>query len=107
MFVNDVVLYPSINKEDNILIYIYAVHKNAETGVIEKLKCTDGRSEYEECTKKFMINYIKDYPDSVKTLYKRGTSWIEGEYVHVVDNEYLRTDANYKREDNLGELIEY
>ena len=54
-----------------------------------------------------MINYIKDYPDSVKTLYKRGTSWIEGEYVHVVDDEYLRTDANNKREDNLGELIEY
>ena len=57
--------------------------------------------------KKFMINYIKDYPNSVKTLYKRGTSWIEGEYVHVVDDEYLRTDANNKREDNLGELIEY
>lgn len=54
-----------------------------------------------------MIKYINAHPDTVKTMYRRGASWVKGEYVHVVDNEYLRTDANYKREDNLGELIEY
>lgn len=91
------------------MLFIYAVHKNTETGVIEKVKYTRyfGYIENFKTTKKEMIRYINAHPDTVKTMYKRGTSWIEGEYVHVVDDEYFRTDANNKREDNLGELIEY
>lgn len=91
------------------MIYIYAVHKNAETGVIERVKYTDylGYMKDDESTKRDMISYINAHPYTVKTMYRRGLSWVSGEYVHVVDNEYLRTDANHKREDNLGELIEY
>lgn len=91
------------------MIYIYAVHKNAETDVIERVKYTDyfGYTKDYEATKRDMISYIKAHPYTVKTMYRRGLSWVSGEYVHVVDNEYLRTDANHKREDNLGELIEY
>lgn len=91
------------------MIYIYAVHKNAETGVIERVKYTDylGYMKDYEATKRDMISYINAHPYTVQTMYRRGLSWVSGEYVHVVDNEYLRTDANHKREDNLGELIEY
>ena len=54
-----------------------------------------------------MVEFINAHPDSVKTMYKRGTSWYSGEYVHVVDNEYLRTDSNRIQADNLGNLMEY
>ena len=51
-----------------------------------------------------MIKYINQYPNSVKTKYKRCGIWFDGEYVRVVDNSYLRTDANYIRCDNLENL---
>lgn len=91
------------------MIYIYAVHKNAETDVIERVRYTDylGYMKDDEATKRDMISYINAHPYTVQTMYRRDSSWVSGEYVHVVDNEYLRTDANHKREDNLGELIEY
>lgn len=91
------------------MIYIYAVHKNAETDVIERVRYTDyfGYMKDYEATKREMIRHINARPYTVQTMYRRGLSWVSGEYVHVVDNEYLRTDANHKREDNLGELIEY
>lgn len=91
------------------MIYIYAVHKNEETDVIEKVKYTDylGYEAQNEASKKDMIRHIKVHPYTVKTMYRRGSSWVSGEYVHVVDNEYLRTDANHKTEDNLGEIEQY
>ena len=52
-----------------------------------------------------MIDYINAHPYStVKTKYFRNGSWHVGEDVHVVDNEYLRTDPNNIKRDNLGEL---
>lgn len=91
------------------MLYIYAVHKDTDTDVIKDVKYTNylGYLSEREATKKEMINYINNHSDSVKTMYKRGTSWYSGEYVHVVDNEYLRTDSNRIKADNLGNLIEY
>lgn len=91
------------------MVYIYAVHKSEDTDVIEKVKCTNhfGIEQDIDKTKEFMIEFINVHPDSVKTMYKCGTSWYSGEYVHVVDNEYLRTDSNRIKADNLGNLIEY
>ena len=61
-----------------------------------------------ECTKKEMIDFINKNPNSTKTKYKNGWgSWQVGEDVRVVDNSYLRTDANNKKEDNLSNLPEY
>lgn len=43
-----------------------------------------------------------------KTKYKLSDGvYREGEDIRVVDNEYLRTDANNKRADNLGYLPRY
>ena len=57
------------------------------------------------CTKKQMIDYINTHPYStVKTKYFRNGSWHVGEDVRVVDNEYLRTDPNNTKRDNLGKL---
>lgn len=91
------------------MLYIFAIHKNSETGVIEKLWYSNGLSteHSDSCTKSAMINYVNLHPDTVKTMYKCGPWWRSGEYVHVVDNEYLRTDANNEKKDNLGELEEY
>jgi hypothetical protein len=58
-------------------------------------------------TKREMIQYVKDHPYGVKTKYRRYGSWHDGEYVRVVDNAYLRTDANNTKADNLGELDEF
>lgn len=91
------------------MLYIYAVHKDTDTDVIKDVKYTNylGYLSEREATKKEMINYINNHSDSVKTMYKRGASWYSGEYVHVVDNEYLRTDSNRIQADNLGNLMEY
>lgn len=58
-------------------------------------------------TKHEMIQYVKNHPYGVKTKYRRYGLWQNGEYVHVVDNAYLRTDANNTKADNLGELEEF
>ena len=58
-----------------------------------------------KCTKREMINFINNNPNStVKTKYRRYGVWVSGAEVHVVDNEYLRTDGNNIKADNLGEL---
>lgn len=52
-----------------------------------------------------MIDYINAHPyDTVKTKYLKNGYWHVGEDVRVVDNEYLRTDPNNIKRDNLGEL---
>lgn len=57
------------------------------------------------CTKRQMIDYINAHPNAVvKTKYFRNGSWHVGEDVRVVDNEYLRTDPNNTKRDNLGKL---
>ena len=57
------------------------------------------------CSKRGMINHINTHPNiTVKTKYKRNGVWHEGAVVRVVDNEYLRTDGNNIKSDNLGEL---
>ncbi len=53
-----------------------------------------------------MVEYVKNHPYGVKTKYYRNGCWYDGEYVRVVDNTYLRTDANDIKADNLGELPE-
>lgn len=91
------------------MLYIYAVHKNRYTDAIERLKYLRSICDNNSCelTKKAMIDYIERHPNSVKTMYFKNNSRHEGEYVHVVDHEYLRTDSNSIKADNLGELIEY
>ena len=57
------------------------------------------------CSKRQMIDYINAHPyDTVKTKYLRNGYWHVGEDVHVVDNDYLRTDPNNVKRGNLGEL---
>ena len=68
----------------------YTTHKN--------LKATNW------CTKKQMIMMILTNPITVKTKYIKHGVWQEGAIVRVVDYQYLRTDSNYIKADNLGEL---
>lgn len=52
-----------------------------------------------------MITHIKTNLNSVKTKYLKNGVWCVGEDVRVVDDSYLRTDANHILRDNLGNLI--
>ena len=61
----------------------------------------------QECIKSEMINFVNQHPNSTKTKYYRYGRWVEGEDVRVVDNRYLRTDANNYLADNLGSLPRY
>ena len=95
------------------MIYIdkvhYKVDNNGNELYIESVKWTDNLYEnaYKECSKQGMINYIKKYPNNTKTKYYRYGSWCVGEDVRVIDNQYLRTDSNDIKSDNLGNLPRY
>lgn len=91
------------------MFYIYAVHKSKDDGAIQQLRYSDrfGEMQIKSCSKASMISHINRYPDTVMTMYVLCSRWVTGEYVHVVDNEYLRTDANDIKADNLANLKEY
>lgn len=94
------------------MVYIDKVHYEIDQHgceVISKLKWTNRLNETarNECSKKQMIEFINKNPNCTKTKYYRYGSWIVGEDVRVVENEYLRTDANRIKIDNLGNLPRY
>ena len=65
--------------------------------VISKVKWTNDLNEdaTSECTKQQMIDFINKNPNVTKTKYKNSWgNWQVGENVRVIDNTYLRTDAN-------------
>lgn len=61
-------------------------------------------------SKNAVVNDIEN-GSTVKTKYKSGYTWIEGETVRVYTDDsgykYLRTDNNKISKDNLGNLPEY
>ena len=94
------------------MIYIDKVHYERDIygyEYIARLKWTDNlySNAINECSKQQMINYINEHPNVTKTKYYRYGVWVEGEDVRVVDNAYLRTDANNIKVDNLGSLPRY
>ncbi len=94
------------------MVYIDKVHYEKDQHgceVISKLKWTNSLNEtaINECSKKQMIEFINKNPNCTKTKYYRCGSWTVGEDIRVVENEYLRTDANRIKRDNLGNLPRY
>ena len=75
--------------------YVTHVRYDENDNVIEKVKCKDG-SVY---TKKQMIIWLA-YGSIAYTYYDSHV----GDHIHIVDNEYLRTDGNQIKYDNLGNL---
>ena len=92
------------------MLYIDQVLKAKDSygrEVITHVYYTDtlNQKAYTACPKREMINFINQNPNStVKTKYRIYGVWVSGAEVHVVDNEYLRTDGNNIKADNLGEL---
>lgn len=92
------------------MVYIDAVHYETDLHgceFISKVKWTYILTQQATniCTKQEMINFIKNNPNCTKTkYYDRWKGWTVGEDVRVVDNSYLRTDANNFKADNLGSL---
>lgn len=94
------------------MFYIDAVHFATDyNGTELYIKSVKGTTKLDETsttiyTKESVINFIND-GNSVKTKYYRNGKWNIGEDVRVVDNSYLRTDANNIKADNLGSLPRY
>ncbi len=90
--------------------YIYGkVQKEINgTFVITDLIWTNTLSPKKEIkhSKKEIIKYINE-GYKFKTMYYYNNEWRIGEDVHVVDGEYLRTDANNIKADNLANLLSY
>lgn len=94
------------------MVYVDKVHYEIDEHgcrIITKMKWTNNKNEWavNECTKAEMISFINQNPNSAKTKYLRYSCWTTGEDIRVVNNKYLKTDANNTAEDNLGELPEY
>ena len=94
------------------MVYVDAVHYEQGQGgyeYISRMKRTNNLSQQavDECNKKGMIDFINQNPNQAKTKYYRNGRWVEGEIIRVVDNSYLRTDANNIKADNLGSLPRY
>ena len=94
------------------MVYIDAVHyEQDEYGneYIARMKWTNYLTTQatDECTKRQMIDFINKNPNCTKTKYYAYGHWTAGEDVRVVDNRYLRTDANNIKADNLGSLPRY
>ena len=108
-FCQGAALFVNIKGRRNNMVYIDAVHYESDSygnEYIAKLKWTNNLSQQatSECTKKQMIDFINKNPNCTKTKYYRYGYWVTGEDVRVVDNNYLRTDANNIKADNLGSL---
>jgi len=94
------------------MVYIDKVHYEQDrygNECIANVKWTNDlySAATKECTKRDMINFINEHPNVTKTKYYRYGNWAVGEDVRVVDNSYLRTDANNIKADNLGSLPRY
>lgn len=92
-----------------MVVYIDKVHYERDVfgnEYITRLKWTNDlySPAVKECSKWQMIDFIKANPNMTKTKYLQRFGWVEGEDVRVVDNSYLRTDANNIKADNLGNL---
>lgn len=94
------------------MVYIDAVHYEQDVygnEYIARMKWTNDLTTraVSECTKSEMIDFINKNPNHTKTKYYSYGRWAAGEDVRVVDNRYLRTDANNIKADNLGSLPRY
>ena len=93
---------------------ISAVHYDSEETHIEKVKEHEDKGETvggaSIVSRKDVVKKLK-HGNTYITIYKDSDNkWKKGEDVHVVKidgEEFIRTDKNQKKEDNLGELPEF
>jgi hypothetical protein len=93
--------------------YIRCVNKDASGGIdsVGTTRTLQSNAPYETKPKSEVIEDLKR-DKTVKTVHKRDSPWLEGEDahqgedVHHVDGEYIRTDVNNTEADNLGDLPE-
>lgn len=88
--------------------YIKCVNENVD-GDIAEVGYGSDVDKYVSDTKSkdAVISDIDDYPQQdVKTAYysNQQNQWVEGDEVHTVEGEYIRTDGNHTEADNLENL---
>lgn len=95
--------------------YIYEVHYEQDHARINQVKTymtTDGNKFSTSQTYEFSRNYVVSEINGgavFETLYKEDNSdkWFRGKKVIVDDDQYIKTESNNKKADNLDNLPEY
>lgn len=87
--------------------YIKCVNEDSD-GDIQSVGYGESVDQYvnDTKTKDTVISDIDSSNKDVKTSYYSSDmgEWVEGDDVHTVDGDYIRTDGNDIREDNLENL---
>ena len=78
-----------------MIYYVTHVRYDENDNAIEKVRLCDGSV----FTKRQMIIMLNNWSEAY-TYYDSHV----GDHIHIVDNEYLRTDGNHIKRDNLGNL---
>ncbi len=94
------------NKEMNMTdFYICAIHRDKPGGHIQQVKVIkSGKALKMIADRAFVAELITLGNTKFKTIFMENGAWRNGADVHVVDGEFLATDRNARKEDNLESL---
>jgi hypothetical protein len=89
--------------------YIKCVNENRDGDIESVGTGTDVDKNYRNTKQKAeVIEDIDEHGKDVKTVYHSSSKgrWVVGSDVHTVNGDYIRTDRNNKRADNLDNIPE-
>lgn len=85
--------------------YICAIHRDKPGGHIQQVKVIkSGKALQMTTDRAFVAELITLGNTKFKTIFMVNGAWRYGADVHVVDGEFLATDRNARKEDNLESL---
>ncbi|MFJ2984885.1 MULTISPECIES: DUF3892 domain-containing protein [unclassified Pseudomonas] len=85
--------------------YIYAVRREKPSGHIQQVKVIkNGKALQMTTDRAFVADLITLGKTTFQTIFWENGGWRYGAHVHVVDGEFLATDRNARKEDNLESL---
>lgn len=88
--------------------YVAGIRKDKATGHIQQVQVIKhGTSKKLIADREFVARLISLDHTTFQTIYRVGDNWRYGAMVHVLDEIFLATNANTKKEDNLESLPEF
>lgn len=88
--------------------YIAGIRKDKASGNIQQVKVIKADTTKKLITdREFVARIISLGHTTFQTIYWENEEWRYGAMVHVIDEIFLATNANTKKEDNLESLPEF
>ncbi|WP_047605186.1 DUF3892 domain-containing protein [Pseudomonas putida] len=85
--------------------YISGIRRDKPGGHIQQVQVIKaGKKERLTSDRAFVVELINLGKTTFQTIFSDNGSWRYGAQVHVVDGEFLATDRNARKEDNLESL---